>query len=190
MRTAPPTRSVVVTNLVLYEIGWFATVLGAAGHQPWLGLLATVPIVAWHLATAPVGWREAALLLAVTVIGGALDALLTARGWLVFHDDGVLPGLQPAWMIVLWTQFATTLNLSLRWLRTRPVVAAALAAVGAPLAYAGGERLGAVTLGAPVPALAALAVGWPVVLVAALALARLLDGFRPNAGSAPAAAAA
>ena len=173
-------RTLFVANLALYEIGWFATVLGAAAHHPWLGPALTVPIVAWHIYSAQSAWREGALIVAVTVLGGTLDALLTARGWLVFPEAGVLPGIQPWWMLALWTQLATTLNVSLRWLRARPRLAAAFAAVGAPLAYAGGARLGAVSIAAPVPAFVALALGWPLVLLVALSLARTLDGYRAH----------
>lgn len=189
--TAPvPSRTLVVANVLLYEIGWFATVLGAAAHHAWLGPAVTIPIVAWHLRAAQSAWREAMLIVAVTLLGGTLDALLVVRGWLVFPDAGVRPGLQPWWMLALWTQFGTTLNLSLRWLRARPALAVALAAVGAPLAYAGGARLGAVSLVAPGPALTALALGWPLVLLAALALARTLDGYRGDGRPVPAGAAA
>ncbi len=174
---SPLPRALVVRNVVLYEIGWLATALGAAGHHAWLGLAVTVPIVALHLVAARDPAREAQLLVAVTLLGAGFDAALTACGWIAFRDPGFVPGLQPWWMIALWLQFATTLNVSLRWLRGHAFWAAALAALGGPLAYWGGERIGAVDLAAPGQAVTALALGWPVVILAALALSRRFDGF-------------
>ena len=49
-------------------------------------------------------------------------------------------------MIALWTCFAATLRHSLAWLRARWLLAAVLGAVGGPLAYLGGESLGAISL--------------------------------------------
>ena len=63
-------------------------------------------------------------------------------------------------MVSLWIAFATTLNHSLRWLVNRPVAAALCGAIGGPLAYLAGAKLGALTIGAPLPAIALIAVLW------------------------------
>ena len=87
--------------------------------------------------------------------------------------DAALP---PPWMIALWANFATTLNLSLAGLQNRPGLAALLGLVGGPLAYWGGAGLGAMTFIAPLPALITLALGWalltPLLLTLAATLAR------------------
>jgi hypothetical protein len=55
------------------------------------------------------------------------------------------------------------------------LLAAALAAVAAPLSYLAGQRLGALSMPRPALALAAQAVGWAVILPLLLHLARRLD---------------
>jgi non-ribosomal peptide synthetase component F len=80
-------------------------------------------------------------------------------------------------MVALWAMFATTLNVSLRALRARPWLAAALGAAGGPLAYYAGARLGALQLADFHAGLAAIAVGWAWLTPLLLASARRNDGF-------------
>ncbi len=77
-------------------------------------------------------------------------------------------------MIALWANFATTLNLSLAGLQTRPWLAALLGLVCGPLAYWGGAGLGAMTFITPLPALITLALGWALLTPLLLALAATL----------------
>jgi hypothetical protein len=79
----------------------------------------------------------------------------------------------------MWMLFATTLNLSLRWLKGRMLLAAVCGAVAGPLAYLGGEALGGVRFTDPTAGLAALAFGWSVLLPLLMTAAERLDGFAP-----------
>ena len=81
----------------------------------------------------------------------------------------------------LWMLFATTLNVSLRWLRRMPAAAVVLGALGGPLAYWGGARLGGMTFAAPLAATVVLAVGWAVLTPAMVWLSRRFDGFPASA---------
>jgi hypothetical protein len=79
--------------------------------------------------------------------------------------------------------FATTLNVSLRWLRGRPLLGALLGAVGGPLAYLAGAKLGGIELLEPALALSALAAGWALLLPLLQRLATELDGFAGQPGA-------
>ena len=79
-------------------------------------------------------------------------------------------------MVALWAIFATTLNVSLRSLRPHRWLAALLGAIGGPVAYYAGARLGALEFGTPAPALAAIGIGWAILTPALLGTARRLDG--------------
>jgi hypothetical protein len=64
-------------------------------------------------------------------------------------------------MAALWANFAGTLHLCLNWMRGRYWVASALGVCGGPLAYYGGQRLGAMRLGDSLAiSLAVIAVEW------------------------------
>lgn len=76
-------------------------------------------------------------------------------------------------MASLWAAFAVSMTVSLRWLLRRPLVlVAALGAAAGPLAYAAGDRLGALELSAG--AAAAVAVEWAVATPLLVVCARRL----------------
>ena len=166
----------VVTNVVLYQLGWFACVLGAAHGFPWIGPLAAAAIIAWHLAHAARARPELALVACAVLLGALFDTLLVQAGWVHFSAGALIAGTAPCWMMALWAIFATTLNVSLRSLRTHPVLAMILGALGGPLAYFAGARLGAITFIDARPALGAIALGWAVLTPVLLLAARRFDG--------------
>ena len=43
-------RHTQVVNYTLYQIGWFACVLGGASHRPWTGFLIAIILIGLHLA--------------------------------------------------------------------------------------------------------------------------------------------
>jgi hypothetical protein len=45
--------TMIVSNFVLFQIGWFACVWSAAVHQPWIGVLVTTGVVVAHVLRAP-----------------------------------------------------------------------------------------------------------------------------------------
>jgi hypothetical protein len=169
----------LVANALLFQAGWLAAVLGAARGLPWLGLAAAAVAVAWHLARAPRALPELGLLALALAVGAVFETALVQAGLLRFETESLVAGSAPLWMMALWAVFATTLNVSLRLLRGRPVVAALFGAVGAPLAYYAGGRLGALEFVDMHAALAAVGAGWLVLTPALVAAAARLDGYAP-----------
>lgn len=152
-----------LTNLLAFQVAWLTGVVGAAQGYPWLGPLITVPLLGYHLASVRQPRREAAFLLALTLLGSLLDQMLAATG-LVLYMGAPHPSLIPAWIISLWLGFATTLNSSLRWLQGRPALAAAFGLVGGPLSYWAAAGLGAVQMAQSVPALGVIAAAWGMLM--------------------------
>jgi len=167
----------IAANIVLYQLGWLACVLGAARGLPWVGVTAAAAIVAWHLARAARPGRELALVALAALLGLAFETVLVRGGWVSYPHGALLDGAAPLWMAALWALFATTLNVSLRPLRARPWFGAVLGAAGAPLAYYAGARLGALHLAAAGSALAVIGAGWALCTPALFAAARRLDGY-------------
>lgn len=168
-----------LTNFVAFQIGWFACVLGGAHGWPLAGVGASAAVIARHLRAARAPVREGALLAAATLYGAVFDSTLVAAGWLAYPSGTHVAGAAPYWIVAMWPMFATTLNVSLRWLHGRAALAALLGASGGPLAFLGGEALGGVTFLERGPALAALAAGWAIALPVLGVLARRCDGFAP-----------
>lgn len=163
-------------NFILFQVSWFACVLGAANSLPWLGVLVTLMVVFWHLFQAKMMRPEIILMLTVLVIGGLFDQALLLTGLLDYAHHGWNSALVPVWILALWLAFASVLNVSLRWMREKYLLGVLFGAVGGPLAYLGAEKLGAVTLHS-LDAMLALSLGWAVITPILLLLAKRFDGF-------------
>ncbi len=174
--------------MLLFQIGWFACVLSGAHGLPWAGTGIALAIVAWHVTRAVRLRQELLLVLSAAAIGALFDSLLVVLGWIVYTSGTLMANTTPHWMVALWMLFAMTLNVSLAWLKRRLFVAVLFGAVGGPLAYLGGSKLGALHFVAPTPALIALAVGWALCTPLLVMLARRFDGFAHRADTATAVA--
>ena len=167
----------IALNVVLYQAGWLACVLGAAHGAPWLGVAAAVPVVAWHLLRAERAEPEARLVLFAALTGAAFETSLLLLDWVRYPAGAWPEGFAPGWMVALWAMFATTLNVSLRFLRGRPAAAVLLGALGAPAAYYAGARIGALELAAGGAALGAIGAWWALCTPLLSRLGGRLDGY-------------
>lgn len=165
----------VAVNFFLFQAGWFACVLGAARGFPWQGALAALLIAAFIVLRSGHPRAELALAAAAAAAGFAFDSALALAGWVDFEGAVPAPLLAPVWMVALWALFATTLNVSLRWLREWPALGVLFGAVGGPVAYYAGERLGALQFADPLLGLTAVAVGWALATPLLVAFARRLE---------------
>ena len=170
-------------NVAAFQVGWFSSVLGGANNLPWVGPLVVLAVVAFHIRSAKRPSSELLLILCCAVIGGIFDSILVANNWVSYFSGFVGANLAPYWIITMWALFATTLNVSLRWLRKMPLVAVAFGAVGGPLTYLAGQKLGGIVLVDSFAALVALAIGWGVMMPLLMKLAESLDGMTTSSRS-------
>lgn len=165
-----------ISNAVIYQVGWFACVLGAAWGHGSTGAGLALVLVAVHLALAEHPGRELPLLLAAGTVGIVADTLHARFGVLNFngHEAGQLA---PLWIVALWIQFGTVLHFCMKWLSRRYLLAAVLGLVGGPMSFLAGERLGAATFGEPrLACLAILALTWSIALPLLVAIADRFAG--------------
>lgn len=170
-------RALLWTNVALFQAAWFAIVLSAASGMTWIAPIVTIALLAWHLQHAQQPRRESSLIAIAVAFGAAFETAIAALEVVAPASGTPGTGLAAYWLVCLWAIFATTLNVSLRWLRPRPVLAAALGAIGGPLAYAGGAELGALHLEASYFSLGALAFGWALATPLLLIAAKRFDGY-------------
>ena len=163
-------------NILAFQIGWFACVLGAANSAPLLGPAIVAAVVALHLSRSNQPAREMTLVLAAGLLGAVWDSALVAAGWIQYPSGNVIAGLAPYWIVAMWMLLATTLNVSLRWLRGRTALTVVLGGLSGPLAFLAGAGLGGVTFLEPRSGLVALALGWAVILPLLSVLSTRLDG--------------
>ena len=168
----------IIINFILFQIGWFACVVGAAKQMPWLGVIVVLAIVIWHLSQAKQPKLEVYLLILTLIIGAIYDQTMLQNNLLTYQAHGWSNSLTPVWILALWAEFATILNVSLRWMHGRWLIAILFGAIGGPLAYAGAARLGAVSLDVIPLSYVALSVGWAIITPLSLKLSERFDGFR------------
>lgn len=134
-------------NVACFQAVWWSAILGAGAGRPWLGVIvAAVALPAWWLYSGNLR-RESSTAAGAAALGWSFDALLVFAGALAFPAVAQLGEPVPLWMVALWVGFAATLAASMSWLRDKPLAAVLFGAVGGPLAYEAGRRLGAVELG-------------------------------------------
>ena len=108
-----------IVNFIAFQAAWFAAVLGAAHGMPWLGIIAVPAALALHLAMSPDWQPELLLALAAAVTGFIFDSILIAAGMFSPIPYVFPPPLSSLWMVMLWVNLATTMNVSMGWLRGR-----------------------------------------------------------------------
>jgi hypothetical protein len=167
-----------VINFILFQLAWFSCVIGAAKGMPWLGVVVTLAIVTWHLTQAKAIKPEATLILSALAIGTSYDQILLSLNLVTYVHHGWDVAFVPVWILALWVAFSTILNVSLRWMRGKHLIAIVFGAIGGPLAYLGAEKLGAVTLYGT-SSYIALSIGWAIITPLLLLISTRLDGFKP-----------
>ena len=163
-------------NFIIFQIGWFACVLGGANHWPWLGTAVAGVLIAFHLWRVAHPRPELTLLLIAGAMGLVFDSLLVTLGLVHFPSGTLIEGMAPHWIIAMWMMFATTLNITFRWLKGRLVLAAILGAFAGPLAYYAGAELGGVSFPQPRTSLLALALVWGIAMPLLMVLSDRFDG--------------
>lgn len=167
----------LVIHFVIYQIGWFACVLGAANQKPWLGVITVLAIMIWHLLQAKYAMKEVKLILITVVLGFLFDQMMLNHQLITYQAHGWSVLIAPVWILALWAEFVTILNINLRWMRGRWLVAVLFGLIGGPLAYAGAEKLGALTLNDLPMSYIVLGVGWAIITPILIKLSETFDGF-------------
>lgn len=166
----------MLRNIICFQLGWFSCVLGAANHHAWFGVVAAICLIAWQLSNSKDQMGEVYLVLLTMLIGIFFDFVPMNLGWISFEPIAFWPSqLPPPWMILLWGMFATTLNVSLNWLKSKPLISIGLGTLAGPLAYWGGSRLGAFKIVDFNAAMIYLSIGWAVVVPALFKISCLID---------------
>jgi hypothetical protein len=135
-----------VLNFAAFQIGWFSAVLGAGHGMPWLGVAVIPLVLVFNLAIAADWKHELAIAAAAAFVGFAVDTGLTAAGIFIPVPFLMPRPFSPLWMVALWMNQAMTLNSCMGWLRGRYRTGALFGAVGGPLAYLSGAKLGAASI--------------------------------------------
>lgn len=175
----------LILNFVASQIVWFLSLHGAGTGRPWLGGVALLVFLAAQLGLSQAPRKELLLALLAAACGLVLDTGYVRAGLISYAEPVPWRGVAPYWIVLMWANFGLTLDSCLRWLQHRLLLAAVCGAVGGPLAYEAGVRLGAATVTAAPPLVyGVLAVAWGIAVPLLLAVsARLPPHPGQEAGS-------
>ncbi|MCW8935464.1 MAG: DUF2878 domain-containing protein [Gammaproteobacteria bacterium] len=164
----------IIVNFILFQLGWFSCVLMAAQGLPETGIVMVLLLVCIQFFLATNRKNLLILITIVTVIGSAWDSVMTSLGVLVFEAGMIVSFLAPGWIIAMWLMFATTLNISFRWLFGRYWLAMLLGAICGPLTYQAGAAMSAVVIPDNLLANSVIAAGWAFLMPLYIKLAERL----------------
>lgn len=134
-------------SFIWYYIGWFGCVyLGKYGFSKWsffFPLFLVTLLLVWR----KLSLRVTGLLILVAVLGMTFDAVMTAKGWIVFVDPDYV--ILPYWLISIWLLFLFVIPIMVPLFYSRLWLAAVLGAVFGPLSYASGNAMGVLSFQGP-----------------------------------------
>ena len=153
-------------NFILFQVGWFACIIGAANQQVLWPVIGTLLYLAIHIWRSEHANLELKLIFKAVIFGVSADTLIANMGFLYFNDAWPSAYLSPIWMWTLWALVASTVSGSLSWLRGRPLLGMVLGAIAGPMSYEAGIRMGAGSWGpnGQLGGLVLLAVVWGVAM--------------------------
>ena len=159
----------ILGNVLIYQAIWFLSVLGGTS-----GALGGILLLFIHLIFSPVRGADLRMMGLLLFVGLLVDGTLHQMGFISFTVTGFPI---PFWLMVIWLGLAITPHHSLAWLQHRLLLSMLFGAMGGPVAYWAGVRLGAATFNyALLPSLFTLsliwAFLWPAVMYFSVVLKR------------------
>ena len=132
-----------------YKMVWLICVLGGGvyGHP----FMSSVPMLVWvSLWILMSEKRREVFLLAIfsLLYGTCWDSMMTAFEIMSFSPTAQTGTPIPLWMMMLWLGFGTIYTKCFAALRKNMYVLSFIGAVGGPMAYLGGAKMEAMTIGA------------------------------------------
>ncbi|MFT7052623.1 MAG: hypothetical protein ACJAU1_000170 [Psychromonas sp.] len=152
-------------NLFFFQLIWFVAVFFTVNGQIFLILSLLL-----HFYLSPNRQYDLASLITISLIGIAVDLLLSWLGLMRFPEAVFLP----LWLVLLWAHFAVALNHGMSWLNKIPVYfQVVLGGLFGPLSYYAGYKFGAVDFPLPfLQTLLILTVIWSTLLPVYLLISR------------------
>ncbi len=163
-------------NFGLFQLGWFIAIWGASHQTLLASMIAISFILTIHIIQARDKKEAVTLLLMIMLLGPLFDQCLLSLG-LIEYKSQFSEYIVPIWIVALWGLFASTLNISLSWLRHCKLLAVLFGLIGGPLSYIAAEKLHAIQLMNSY-ALITLALGWALLTPLSLLMAEKWNGFR------------
>lgn len=131
--------------MLAHQGAWWTCVL----VMGWVGPASMLAFLVLHLALTRDEMALELRLVALSAgIGTGLDNLLAVSGLVTYQGSPVV-GLSPLWLVAIWAGFGATLRHSQAFFVRTRLHGILTGALGGPLAYMGGTKLGALSVHGP-----------------------------------------
>jgi hypothetical protein len=153
-----------ILSFIFFQIAWFAAVLGGAHHLDFVGSCPALVLFAFHIASNHRRWFSSCVIVfAIVLLGIVVEFLLLKSGAITYRGSTASASFPPLWILALWLAFATLPDGALSWLSGRTGLQVLFGALGGPLSYIAGEKLGAAELHTSFTyAMTVFAIAWAV----------------------------
>lgn len=151
----------VFLNIILLNLLWFASVLGASNNLLWPAVVFLILLLSVSYIYVGFTKLDLRIILFSLLTGILLDGFLMSHEMVIynskFHELIYLP---PFWILILWIGFGASIKTGLQWLARKPVIGGIFMLIGAPISYLSAEKLNAVTVPELWPAMVVIGAGW------------------------------
>ncbi len=131
--------------MIGFYLGWWAAAWGASHSFAWIGPVVSVVLVGIHLRLTTDRKAEGIFILSMGLVGFLVETLAIQFGLFQLSS---LERLAPLWIVSMWILFALTFEGMLA-LTMKPILLVLGAAVGGPISYYAGEKMGLITYARP-----------------------------------------
>ncbi len=150
-----------IVNFIIFQTVWFLCICYADSGALW-----SLPLLAIHLIFSEHRRDDLKMMALMLVVGLMVDGGLNSIGFFQFNS-AAFP--IPFWLLTIWLAVAILFHHSLAWLKNHLILATLFGAIGGPLAYWSGVRMGAAGFIWPlVPSLTVIAILWAIIWPAAV----------------------
>jgi hypothetical protein len=154
-----------ILNFILFQAGWFIAVYPASLGLVWFGPLFSLCWLYTHLGIHRNSRNiDLPMVIFSAAIGFILDSTMVLTGIFSFSEMASLGYPSSIWMVSLWINLALTLNHSLGWLKEKLLMSSIFAAVGGPLAYYAGSKIGVISFQNTTVSMVALSCMWAIAM--------------------------
>lgn len=164
-----------MVNFLLYQTAWFALIFGVSYNQVWLGIGFALLTICVHFYLSTAKQKDLAVLLLTTVIGAVAETVFQVLDVFEIVQGDLWPPIAAPWLMVMWASFSTTLCRSMEWVFKSWKTALLLGFIFGPVAYIGGNRMGAIRLELTWQSGLILAFVWALVMVVLSVVVQKID---------------
>jgi hypothetical protein len=151
----------VIAQIILLNVLWFASVLGAANGLLMPSVVAAFILLAVIFIYQGFDQQDGKIIGISVLMGLLIDGFLSNSGWLVYANHGhQVSFLPPVWIMLLWLGFGATIRTGMSWMFNNPLLGSVFMLIGAPLSYYSASRLGGVELLQLWPVMITIGISW------------------------------